>query len=96
MTRAAELRLQRPFYSPAEVAELAGVHPATILNYIHAGKLHAVRLSERTYRIPARAVLKLLAPEQVRPPRLRERPDERVDIEDFDRELRREHVRRGR
>ncbi len=96
MTRAAELRLDRAFYSPAEVAELVRVHPSTILNYIHDGRLYVGHLSERTYRIPARAVAKLLALERVRSPRTRERPDQRVDVEAFDRALRREHQRRGR
>ena len=96
MTKTAELRLDRPFYSPADVAALIQVHPSTILNYIHEGRLYAVRLSERTYRIPARAVAKLLAPDQARPPRIRERPRESVDIEAFDRALRREHTRRAR
>ena len=54
------LSLIRPFYSPAEVAALAGVSSSTILNYIHAHRLAAVQLSERTYRIPRKAVLRLL------------------------------------
>jgi excisionase family DNA binding protein len=66
------VELTKPFYSPAEVAELAGVHSSTILNYIREEKLYAVRLSERTIRIPVRSVLKLLAPESVRPPRVTE------------------------
>jgi len=45
------------------------VSSSTILYYIHAGKLVAVRLSERTYRIPRSAVVRLLglgaAPPQV-------------------------------
>ena len=52
--------LNRPFYSPAEVAALAGVSSSTILNYVHTGRVAAVRLSERTYRIPRKAVLRLL------------------------------------
>ena len=86
------LRLERPFYSPTEVADLAGVHPSTILSYIRAEKLYAVRLSERTYRIPARAVLALLAPEQLRPTRVVELPESRAD--EWLEELRAEH--RGR
>ncbi len=70
---------------------MAGVHPSTVLNYIRDGKLYAVRLSERTYRIPARAVLKLLAPEQLRPPRHVELPETYVD--DWLEELRAEHRR---
>jgi excisionase family DNA binding protein len=89
--KATTLRIDRPFYSPSEVAEILRVHPSTILNYIHSGRLYAIQLSERTYRIPARAVLKLVSPEAVRPARSRERPDDRADVEAFDRELRREH-----
>jgi excisionase family DNA binding protein len=62
------MELDKPFYSPHEVAEMAGLHPSTILNYIGSGRLYAVKLSERTYRIPARSVLHLLAPEQLDPP----------------------------
>jgi excisionase family DNA binding protein len=80
------LQLDKAFYAPKEVAELAGVHPTTILNYIRDGKLYAVKLSERTYRIPMRSVLKLLDPESVRSPTFIERPDELVDIADADRE----------
>lgn len=69
------MELTKAFYSPAEVASLADVHPATILNYIRDGKLYAVRLSERTIRIPARAVQKLLAPEDAAAPELIERPN---------------------
>ena len=78
--------LNQPFYSPAEVARLAGVHPSTILGYIHAGRLYAIKLSERTYRIPNKAVLKLLAPELVRPPVIIERPHAKVDLSEGDRE----------
>ena len=53
--------LPKAFYSPAEVAELASVSSSTILNYVHDGRLVAVRLSERTYRIPRKAVIRLLA-----------------------------------
>ncbi len=80
------LKLDKPFYSPAEVANLAGVHSSTILNYIRHGKLYAVKLSERTYRIPLRSVQKLLDPESVTPPNVIERPDGNVKITDGDRE----------
>ena len=50
----------KAFYSPAEVAALAAVSSSTVLNYIHSGKLAAVRLSERTYRIPRKSVILLL------------------------------------
>jgi excisionase family DNA binding protein len=52
--------LPKAFYSPNEVAELASLSSSTILNYIHEGRLAAVRLSERTYRIPRKAVIRLL------------------------------------
>lgn len=65
------MELTKAFYSPAEVAQIARVHPSTILNYIHEDKLYAVKLSERLIRIPARSVQQLLAPESVRPPRIR-------------------------
>ncbi len=40
------------FLSPADVAEALNVSSATVLRLIHAGKLPAVRISERIYRIP--------------------------------------------
>lgn len=52
--------LTKAFYSPSEVADLASVSSSTILNYIHEGRLAFVRLSERTYRIPRKAVIGLL------------------------------------
>ncbi len=70
------MQLTKPLYSPREVAEIAGVHPSTILNYIAAGRLYAVKLSERTYRIPARSVLQLLAPEELSPPVVTREEDE--------------------
>lgn len=60
-----EAVLDRPFYSPGDVAGIAGVSTSTVLNYIRAGRLVAVRLSQRTIRIPRRSVLKLLAPTEV-------------------------------
>lgn len=52
--------LTKAFYSPSEVANLASLSSSTILNYIHEGRLAHVRLSERTYRIPRKAVIRLL------------------------------------
>ncbi len=62
------MEMTKPLYSPHEVAQMAGVHSSTILNYIASGRLYAVKLSARTYRIPARSVLQLLAPDEVSPP----------------------------
>lgn len=69
------MELTKAFYSPAEVAEIADVHSSTILNYINDGKLYAVRLSERTIRIPAKAVQKLLAPDEAKRVTVIERPN---------------------
>lgn len=80
------IKLDKPFYSPGEVANLAGLHSSTILNYIRGGKLYAVKLSERTYRIPLRSVLKLLDPESVAPPTVIEQPDANVRSSNADRE----------
>lgn len=80
------LHLDKAFYSPKEVADLAGLHSTTILNYIRDGKLYAVKLSERTYRIPLRSVLKLLDPDAVAAPTVVERPRDDVKIADADRE----------
>ena len=55
----------KAMYTPHEVAEMARVHPSTILNWIASGKLYAIKLSERTYRIPLRAVIELLEPESL-------------------------------
>ena len=60
--------LTKQFYSPAEVAEMASLSTSTILNYVATDRLYAVKLSARTYRIPARAVLGLLEPEALRGP----------------------------
>ncbi len=66
----ADVRLTKAFYSPGEVAELLGLHPDTILNYVHGGRLTAIQLSARTYRIPQREVRRLIAPETLRPPKI--------------------------
>ena len=71
--------LTKSFYSPHEVAAMASVHPSTILSYIASGRLYAVKLSERTYRIPARAVLDLLEPGSVAPSSMAVEPD--ADVE---------------
>ncbi|MBA3876443.1 MAG: hypothetical protein C0498_05820 [Anaerolinea sp.] len=73
------MELTKSFYSPAEVAEMAGLHRSTILNYIRSGRLHAIKISARTYRIPNKSVIKLLAPELANPPVFIERPDEEID-----------------
>lgn len=59
--------LPKAFYSPSEVAELMSLSSSTILNYIHDGRLAAVRLTERTYRIPRKSVIRLLGLEAPKP-----------------------------
>ena len=75
------MELTKSFYSPHEVAAMASVHPSTILNYIATGRLYAVKLSERTYRIPVRAVLALLEPERVVPSAITVEPEADVEPE---------------
>jgi excisionase family DNA binding protein len=72
------VEFSKSFYSPHEVAEMASVHSSTILNYIASGRLYAVKLSERTYRIPVRAVIALLEPDRLTPSSIRLEPDAEV------------------
>jgi excisionase family DNA binding protein len=76
-----DVELTKSFYSPHEVAAMASLHPSTILNYIATGRLYAVKLSERTYRIPVRAVMGLLEPERVAPSSMTVEPDADVERE---------------
>ena len=73
------MEFSKSFYSPHEVAAIAGVHPSTILNYIASGRLYAVKLSERTYRIPVRAVIGLLEPQRLAPSSITVEPE--ADVE---------------
>lgn len=69
----------KPYYTPGEIATLAQVDPKTVMSWIHSGKLNAVQLSARIYRVPFAAVIKLLAPDQVRHPTIRRRTVERIE-----------------
>lgn len=60
---------RKPYYSPKELAAILGVHRTTIDRYIREGRLRAVKLSERAYRIPLGAVLRLVAPDEIAPVR---------------------------
>jgi excisionase family DNA binding protein len=42
----------KQFYSPAEVAHELGISSTTVLRLVHDGRLPALRISERIYRIP--------------------------------------------
>jgi hypothetical protein len=60
---------RKAFYSPREYAAIAGVHPSTVLDYIHSGVLYAVRISDRVYRIPLASLLRSLYPDEIAEPR---------------------------
>ncbi|AIU70445.1 hypothetical protein TEU_08935 [Thermococcus eurythermalis] len=47
------------FYKPSEVAELLNYNKVTIIRWIHAGKIKAIKIG-RDYRIPEEEVQKLL------------------------------------
>ena len=63
------LSQRKPFYSPKEYAAIAGIHPSTVLDYIHSGSLYAVRISDRVYRIPLASLLDSLYPDEIGEPR---------------------------
>lgn len=58
---------KKPYYSPKEVAAIAGVHEETVKRRVRDGRLEAAHLSARTIRIPLGAVLQWLAPGEVKP-----------------------------
>lgn len=66
---------RKAFFSPRELAALAYIHPSTVLEQIHSGKLYAIRLSDRIYRIPRAVVVNLLYPAMVQQPAVRSSPD---------------------
>ncbi len=48
--------VEKRYYSPAEVGATLAVSTSTVLRLIHEGKLGALRVSDRIYRIPAPAL----------------------------------------
>jgi excisionase family DNA binding protein len=54
---------RKPYYSPAEVAEIVGLNTETVLRHIRSGVLPAARLTARTYRVPYGALMQWLMPE---------------------------------
>jgi len=67
------MELTKALYAPAEVAALVGLSSDTILSYIHAGRLFAIKLSARTYRIPQREVARFMG-QAVAPSRMVDEP----------------------
>ena len=53
--------MDRRYYTPREVSDLLRVSPTTVMKMIHEGRLFAVHVSERIYRIPIGAVTRLQA-----------------------------------
>lgn len=47
--------MDKRYYSPAEVGAILDVSTSTVMRLIHDGKLGALRVSDRIYRIPAPA-----------------------------------------
>jgi len=60
------------FYTPTEVAEMLKVSSTTVMKLIHDGRLPAIRVSERIYRIPEAAFVRFQAGD---------RPDVRITRE---------------
>jgi len=81
-----KMNLDKPFYSPEELAPMAGVPASDILDRIRSGELYAVALSPGTYRIPLRSILQWLEPESISPPTIIKRPDADFEITDADKE----------
>lgn len=74
---------RKAYYSPREFAALVGIHPSTVLEHIHSGKLYAIKISERIYRIPLAVVISTLHPEETGEPRFTQSADiDRVMDED--------------
>jgi excisionase family DNA binding protein len=57
--------VDKRYYTPREVSELLRVSPTTVMKLIHDGRLFAVHVSDRVYRIPIGAVAKLQDPGSV-------------------------------
>lgn len=59
--------MDKRYYTPREVSELLRVSPTTVMKLIHDGRLFAVHVSDRVYRIPVGAVARLQAPNSIDP-----------------------------
>lgn len=78
---------RKPFYTPTEFARLASMSNDRVMDLIHAGRLPAVRISQRIYRIPIAAVMSTLYPDQVRKPRFTKSRDPEAEWRRIDREI---------
>jgi len=85
---------RKPFYTPTEFARIASMSNDRVMDLIHAGTLHAVRISQRIYRIPLAAVLSTLYPERVRKPRFTRSRDPEREWRRFDEEAAAERLPR--
>lgn len=56
--------MDRRYYTPREVGDLLRISPTTVMKMIHERRLFAVRVSERIYRIPIAAVVRLQVGEE--------------------------------
>jgi excisionase family DNA binding protein len=63
----------KPFYSLEEVADLLGLHRATVSGFISRGELRAARLGHRTVRITHDALMDFLKSKEVTPPQKKHR-----------------------
>ncbi len=68
--------MEQRYYTPREVADQLRVSPTTVMKLIHDGRLYAVRVSERIYRVPVGAVNQLHA----RNPQAYEPAEESVEV----------------
>ncbi len=68
---------RKAFYTPAEVAGIVGVSDQTILERIHTGKLYAVRLGPRLFRIPLGSLMQFLGV----PPAIRRTVDPNAKVD---------------
>ncbi len=69
---------RKPFYAPAEIARILGISDQTVLARIHDGKLFALQLGPRLYRIPLGALLQFLG----EPPSISRSVDPRAVVGD--------------
>jgi excisionase family DNA binding protein len=44
---------EKPFLTPADIADELDISTSTVMRKIHAGEIPAIAVSERIYRIPA-------------------------------------------